>query len=122
MTKQTKPRGSKITLPKRAHPLARLLFQKMAEKEVTYDALEAASGIKKSAFKATRTHNAPGADSIQAMMRVLGLNVLPVPTAGVLPAALRADLEAVGKRHGIPFPAAQFIAVAAARELPALAA
>ena len=112
------PRGTH-SVPPRAHPLARELYRRMGERRVTYRQLEAASGVKQSCFKAWRTSNAPGTNSIQAALNAVGLQALPVPRANVLPDGLLADLQAVGTRHGVPLPLAELVAVAAERRAAA---
>src|SRR4051812_42760200 len=98
-TIQPSARGSKITIPERAHPLAKAVFAEMRRQGVTYDTLEWKSGVLRSTFKAWRTNNKPGLDTIDAALGALGWHVLPVPKPETLPAELRADLEAVAAKH-----------------------
>ena len=72
-------RRSKITIPERCHPLAKIVFAEMQRQNVTYDELEWRSGVLRSTFKAWRTHNRPGLESIEAALGALGWSVLPVP-------------------------------------------
>jgi hypothetical protein len=88
----------------------------MREHGVTYDELEWKSGVLRSTFKAWRTNNRPGLDTIEAALGVFGYSVLPVPPADALPPELRADLEAVATKHGTKsLPVLEFIASAVAR-------
>jgi hypothetical protein len=112
-----KRRPSKITVPERAHPLARLVFAEMRRQGVTYDELEFRANVLRSTFKAWRTNNRPGLDTIEAALGSLGWHVLPVPKPETLPAQIRADLEAVAERHGSTLPCIEFIAAAAGRPL-----
>jgi hypothetical protein len=88
----------------------------MREHGVTYDELEWKSGVLRSTFKAWRTNNRPGLDTIEAALGVFNYSVLPVPPADALPAELRADLEAVAAKHGTKkLPVLEFIASAVNR-------
>jgi hypothetical protein len=115
---QTTPfrRKSKVTTPAAAHPLAKSVFTLMREHGVTYDELEWKSGVLRSTFKAWRTNNRPGLDTIEAALGVFNYTVLPVPPADALPADLRADLEALAAKHGTKsLPVLEFIATAVGR-------
>lgn len=115
---QTNPyrRRSKISVPPVAHPLSKCVFALMREHGVTYDELEWKSGVLRSTFKAWRTNNKPGLDTIEAALGVFSYSVLPVPPADALPAELRADLEAVAAKHGTKtLPVLQFISAAVGR-------
>lgn len=87
----------------------------MKRQRVTYDELEWRSGVLRSTFKAWRTNNRPGLDTIEAALGSLGWNVLPVPRPETLPAELRADLEAVAAKHCTTLPCLAFIAAAVGR-------
>jgi hypothetical protein len=90
----------------------------MQRQGVTYDELEFRSGVLRSTFKAWRTNNRPGLDTIEAALGSLGWSALPVPRAETLPAALRKDLEEIVERHGLStLPCLEMIAVAARRPL-----
>lgn len=92
-------RPSKITIPEHCHPLAKAVFAEMKRQNVSYDELEHRAGVLRSTFKAWRTNNRPGLDTIEAALGSLGWHVLPVPKPETLPAQLRADLEAVAAKH-----------------------
>jgi hypothetical protein len=87
----------------------------MAELGVTYDQLAERSGVKRSCSKAWRRSNSPGTNAIQATLKAVGLQALPIPRLSVLPAPLADELEAIGKRHGIAVPVAELMIVAAQR-------
>ena len=108
-------RPSKITIPERAHPLAKAVFAEMKRQGVTYDVLEWRAGVLRSTFKAWRTNNRPGLDTIEAALGALGWHVLPVPKPDTLPSELRADLEAVAAKHAMALPCLAFIAAAVGR-------
>ena len=80
--------------------MAALVFAEMRRQHVTYDELEWRSGVLRSTFKAWRTHNRPGLESIEAALGALGWHVLPVPKPEILPGNVRADLEALAFRYG----------------------
>jgi hypothetical protein len=94
-------RKSKITIPERCHPLAKVVFAEMQRQAVTYDELEWRSGVLRSTFKAWRTSNLPSIPTIEAALGVVGYDLLPVPKPDRLDPALRADLEAVAAKHGL---------------------
>lgn len=112
-------RKSKITIPERCHPLAKVVFAEMKRQGVTYDSLEWTSGVLRSTFKAWRTHNRPGLDTIEAALGSLGWNVRAVPKPETLPPELRADLEAIAAKYGqTTLPCLEFIAAAAGYRHP----
>lgn len=94
-------RVSKVTVPEKAHPLAKLVFTLMRDQAVTYDDLEWRSGVLRSTFKAWRTSNLPSVPTLDAALGVLGWNLTAAPKAETLEPALLADLADVAKRHGI---------------------
>lgn len=91
---------SKITVPKRCHPAAKIVFAEMRRQGVTYDELEYRSGVLKSTFKAWRTHNKPGLESIQAALGALGWEFLPMPRLENLPESVRAKLAEAAEEWG----------------------
>lgn len=108
---------SRITIPERCHPLAKVVFAEMRRQGVTYDELEHRSGVLRSTFKAWRTNNRPGLDTIEAALGALGWSVLPVPKPEAIPADLRADLQAVADKYDLELPCLQLIAAAVSRRL-----
>jgi hypothetical protein len=92
-----RPRPSRITVPRKANPLAKLVFSEMARQNVTYFELEMRSGILTSTFKAWRTDNAPGLASIQATLGALGWTLVPVPNIETLSDDVRAALEEIAQ-------------------------
>lgn len=100
-------RKSKITVPDRCDPRAKFVFAEMKRQAVTYDELEWKSGVLRSTFKAWRTNNKPGLDTIEAALGVLGWNLLPVPKLENIAPELRVDLEALAAKHhlrAVPHP------------------
>jgi hypothetical protein len=75
--------------------MAKVVFAEMNRQGVTYDELEYRSGVLRSTFKAWRTHNKPGLDTIEAALGSLGWAVLPVPRVEHLPPRVQAGLEAL---------------------------
>jgi transcriptional regulator with XRE-family HTH domain len=88
-------RPSKITVPERCHPMAKVVFALMRDQSVTYDELEARAGVLRSTIKAWRTSNRPGLETIEAALGALGWSVLPVPPIGQLPLAVQQGLKAL---------------------------
>ena len=87
----------------------------MKRQRVSYDELENRSGVLRSTFKAWRTNNRPGLDTVEAALGSLGWHVLAVPKPETLPHELRADLERVAAKHATSLPCLAFIAAAAGR-------
>lgn len=94
-------RVSKITVPEHCDPRAKFVFAEMQRQGVTYDSLEWKSGVLRTTFKAWRTNNKPGLDTLEAALGALGWTLLPCPQASNIPAALRADLEEVATKHAL---------------------
>jgi hypothetical protein len=92
-----KKRPSKITVPEKANPLARLVFAEMRRQGVTYADLEWKSGVLISTFKAWRTDNSPGLTSIEATLGALGWTLVPVPTLDRLAPALLDQIQELGQ-------------------------
>jgi hypothetical protein len=88
----------------------------MRRHNCSYMELEFVTGVLRSTFKAWRTNNRPGLDTIEAALGAFGWSVLPVPKAETLPADLRADLEAVAAKHETALPCLEFIAAAVGRQ------
>lgn len=89
------PRPSKITIPEHCDPRAKIVFAEMKRLGVTYDELEYRSGVLRSTFKAWRTNNKPGLDTLEAALGALGWSLLAVPNASNLPPAVREGLKAL---------------------------
>jgi hypothetical protein len=92
-----KKRPSKITVPEKANPLARLVFAEMKRQNVTYADLEWESGVLISTFKAWRTASRPGLASIEAALGALGWTLVPVPRLDRLSPAILDQLDLVGE-------------------------
>lgn len=77
------PRVSQITVPGKCHPFARFIFSEMKRQAVTYDQLEARSGVLRSTFKAWRSNNMPGLNTVEPALAALGfrLEIVPVDPA-----------------------------------------
>lgn len=67
----------------------------MRDQGVTYDELEWRSGVLKSTFKAWRTDNRPGIESMQAALGALGWRLVPCPPLASLPPETQAALEEI---------------------------
>jgi hypothetical protein len=92
---QPSARPSKITVPQRCHPLAKLVFAEMKRQNVSYPELEWTSNVLISTFKAWRTDNRPGLETLEAALGALGWSLVPVPRYERLSAAVREQLAAV---------------------------
>jgi hypothetical protein len=90
-------RPSKVTVPPRAHPLARLVFRLMRDTRTTYDELEMQSGVLRSTFKAWRTSNLPSMASLEAALGSFGWRIVPCPPIDGLPDEVRDKLDEVGQ-------------------------
>jgi hypothetical protein len=96
----TPPGRSKITVPNRCHPAAKIVFAEMRRQNITYDEIEWRSGVLKSTIKAWRTHNKPNLESIQAALGALGWEFLPMPRLESLPDSVRAKLAEAAEEWG----------------------
>ena len=104
-------RQGRVSIPERCHPLAKVVFAEMRRQAVSYDELEWRSGVLRSTFKAWRTHNRPGLESVEAALGALGWVVTVSPAEHTIPAELRADLHALAAKHGLStLPALEYVA------------
>jgi hypothetical protein len=92
-------RPSRITIPRTAHPLAKLVFELMRRHGKSYDQFEFESGVLRSTAKAWRGGgklrcNVPSLASIEAALGVFGWRLVPVPPFSSLPPE---TLEAIEK-------------------------
>lgn len=94
-------RKSKITVPERCDPRAKIVFAEMRAQAQTYDEIEWKSGVLRSTVKAWRRDNKPGLDTMDAVLGALGWELIPTPKPERLDPALRVDLEAVAEKHGL---------------------
>jgi hypothetical protein len=86
---------SRVTVPPRAHPLARLVFAEMQRQGVTYEELSFRSNVLPHTFKAWRTDNTPGLSTIEACLGSLGWALVPVPRFEEVPENVRAGARAL---------------------------
>lgn len=94
-------RQSRVTVPKRCHPAAKIVFAEMRRQGVTYDELEHRSGVQKQTFKAWRTQNAPGLDTISAALGALGWEFLPCPPWDAMAPEVRNGIEKLATEYGL---------------------
>lgn len=95
----TSDRPSKITIPERANPFAKLVFELMREQRVTYAELEHRANVLVSTFKAWRTDNNVGFATIEAALGALGWGLVAVPLSlDELPDDVRDKIEEVGQQ------------------------
>ena len=100
MAHAPKRRVSRITVPARCHAAVKVIFAEMQRQSITYDELEYRSGVLKSTFKAWRTNNRPGLETVEAALGALGWAFLPVPTLSQLPPSIRQGLESLAAEWG----------------------
>lgn len=94
------PRPSKITVPARAHPLAKLIFAEMNRQRVTYAEMEWRANVLTSTIKAWRQQNRPGLETIESCLGVVGYSLLPVPNMKVLPPHIAEGLRTLAEEWG----------------------
>jgi hypothetical protein len=98
------PRESRVTVPERCDPRAKIVFAEMRRQGVTYDELEYRSNVLRSTVKSWRKAKKPGLDTIEACLGSLGWGLVPVPRMEHLPPDLQAALEDLGRRFGEHMP------------------
>jgi hypothetical protein len=81
-----------------------LVFSEMARQGFTYDQTEEGSGVRRATIKAWRKKNAPGLESIEAVLGFLGWGFVPVPSLQALPPAFAGDLTALALRANSDIP------------------
>jgi hypothetical protein len=96
-SRRTRRGPSRITIPQKANPLARLVFAEMQRQNISYEELEHLSGVLHCTTKAWRGENSPGLLSISAALGALGWNLVPVPVLDVLPDQVRDALDEIGQ-------------------------
>jgi len=99
-TDKTYIRPSRVTVPRQAHPLAKLVFELMRRHGKTYDQLEYEAGVLRSTFKAWRgggalRPNVPSLASIEAALGAFGWRLVPCPPLDSLPPETQAALEEI---------------------------
>jgi hypothetical protein len=85
-------RPSLITVPERAHPIAKLIFAEMKKQGKTYSELEFESGVLVTTTKAWRQHSRPSIESAEAALGALGWSLVPVPRMDRLPEKLQSGI------------------------------
>lgn len=97
-TWDTRPRASKITMPRGpCNPLARLVFGEMKRQGVTYFELESRAGVLGSTVKSWRNEKTPGLLSISAALGALGISLVPVPRMDQISPRLRAKVSEIAR-------------------------
>lgn len=94
------PRASRVTVPTRCHPAAKIVFAEMNRQGKTYDELSHYSGVQITTIKAWRTNNRPGLETLEAALGALGWAFLPVPAMDKVPATVREGLKALAEQWG----------------------
>lgn len=73
---------------------------------MTYDEVEARSGVLRASLKAWRHRNVPTLTSMEATLAVLGYEFVPVPTERSLPPEIVSELRPIAERIGLEMPIA----------------
>ncbi|APX85589.1 hypothetical protein BV511_13210 [Methylorubrum extorquens] len=97
-------RISRITVPDGVSPHVKLVFAEMQRQSLTYGQVAERSGVLLPTLKAWRHKNAPGLDSLGAVLDSLGWTFVPVPREEVLPEDMRAGLAEIAERYGMSMP------------------
>jgi hypothetical protein len=84
-----------VTMPSRVSPHVKLVFSEMARLQVTYDEVEATSGVRRPTVKQWRKKNRPSLESLESVLSVLGWAYVPVPALQTLPPELAGELTAL---------------------------
>ena len=98
------PRRSTVTVPERVSPSVKLVFAEMNRQNVTYDRLEAGSGINRPTIKAWRHKNRPNLESISAVLGFLNFEFVPIPTERALPESIVDELRPIAERLDLAMP------------------
>ncbi|AYJ84944.1 hypothetical protein D3Y57_02480 (plasmid) [Sphingomonas paeninsulae] len=89
------PRRSKITIPRHAHPIAKLVFSLMMATATTYDVLESRSGVLRQTLKSYRVEKFPSLRSAEALLGSFGWNLTPTPPLSSLSPETLTAIEAI---------------------------
>jgi hypothetical protein len=93
-----------VTMPSRVSPHVKLVFSEMARLGVTYDQVEAASGVRRPTVKQWRKKNRPSLESLESVLSVLGWAYVPVPALQTLPPDLAGELTTLALKLGKSMP------------------
>lgn len=101
---EKKKRPTTITVPERVGPHVKLVFTEMQRQNITYDEVEAGSGVNRPTIKAWRHKNKPNLESIEAVLGFLGFDFMPIPRDRVLAPEIVAALKPVAALLGLTMP------------------
>jgi hypothetical protein len=101
-----KKRPTAITVPEYVGPHVKLVFAEMQRQNMTYDEVEAGSGVNRPTIKAWQHKNRLNLDSIEAALGFLGFDLVPLPTARVIPPEIVAELRPIAERLDLAMPIA----------------
>jgi hypothetical protein len=93
-----------VTMPERVSPHVKLVFSEMARLQITYDQVEAASGVRGPTVKQWRKKNRPSLESLESVLSVLGWALSPVPALETLPPELAGELTTLALKLGASMP------------------
>lgn len=93
-----------VTIPERVSPHVKLVFAEMSRLGVTYDQVEAASGVRRPTIKQWRKKNRPSLESLEAVLSVLGWAYVPTPSLQALPPELAGELTTLSLKLGKSMP------------------
>lgn len=97
----------KVTIPEGTGPHVKLIFAEMRRQALNYDEVAWRSGVLKATLKAWRHRNRPSLENIEAVLSVLGFDLVPVPRDTVPPPDLIAALQPVADKFGLSMPDAR---------------
>jgi hypothetical protein len=91
-------RPSRVTVPERCDPRAKLVFAEMRRQGKTYADVEWEAGVLLSTLKSWRGHSAPGLLTLDACLGSLGWSLVPVARYERLPKAIQEGLDELSKQ------------------------
>lgn len=97
MSNEQPKRGSRVTIPQHANPLAKIVFAEMRRQGITYDEMEWRSGVLRSTLKSYRNEKTPSLQSIEALLGAVGWGLAPFPKLETLPPEVQAKVEEIGE-------------------------
>ncbi len=95
-----KPFRRRVSIPLHTGPHVRLVFAEIARQAYTYDEIEERSGVLRATMKAWRHRNTPGLANPEAVLGVLGWDLVPIPRDRVVDHDIIAELTPVADRLG----------------------
>lgn len=98
-------RGNLVSVPPRAHPLARIIYDQLRMQAGRLDDLAELSGVLRSTIKSWRVKSVPSTTSAEACLAALRWRLLPTPALEVLPQDLAEELAMLAEKFKLTMPA-----------------